>query len=173
MVQSCCGPSMFFNTTNFCSLIQRFICRLISISTLFHISAQSALAMCWCISSRKMSHSFQNSSSERAGWSISIEFCAENIMCFILEFVHGTQCRNAPPPQRIIAYVCMNSRYAQSFSKLYSYESMVASAGGTDRELAAPQFAPVSQKGGRIQYYSILNIFKLKLSYFIMFYNVL
>jgi hypothetical protein len=40
--------------------------------------------------------------------------------------------------------------------------SMVASAGGTDRDLAAPQFRPVSQKLGRIQYYSILNIFKLE-----------
>ncbi len=40
---------------------------------------------------------------------------------------------------------------------------MVASAGGTDRDLAYPQFAKIAG----IQYYSVLNIIILKL------YNVL
>jgi hypothetical protein len=45
---------------------------------------------------------------------------------------------------------------------------MVASAGGTNRDLAAPQFR---RNWGAVQYYSILNILKLKQQIFIIFYN--
>ncbi len=44
--------------------------------------------------------------------------------------------------------------------------SMVASAGGTDRDLAYPQFAKIAD----IQYYRVLNIIKLNI---LIFYNAL
>jgi hypothetical protein len=57
--------------------------------------------------------------------SISFEFCAENIICFVSEYGHGAQSRieYAPPLQRITAFVCMmDPRCAQSFSNMHSYD---------------------------------------------------
>lgn len=56
--------------------------------------------------------------------SISIEFIPT--LCFIIEYVDGTQCTKscASPHQRIVSYECMNPRCDKSFSNLHrdSYE---------------------------------------------------
>jgi hypothetical protein len=52
--------------------------------------------------------------------SLSIDVCAENNMCFILNMAMAISAEHAPP-QQIIAYECMNPRCAQSFSNMHSY----------------------------------------------------
>jgi hypothetical protein len=60
-----------------------------------------------------------------------VEFCAENIICFVFEYGHGAQSRieYTPPLQRITAYVCMmDPRCAHSFSNMHSYELTMCTA---------------------------------------------
>ena len=88
-----------------------------SISALCYVAAQSASAMVWLCCSRTMPNSFQNRVQQ---YRFSFAF---TILC--ISFLHMSStlsADNAPPPQRIIAYVCMNPKCDQSFTNLFSYD---------------------------------------------------
>ena len=88
-----------------------------SISALCYVAAQSASAMVWLCCSRTMPNSFQNRVQQyRFSFAFTILF---------ISFLHmstSLSADNAPPPQRIIAYVCMNPKCDQSFTNLFSYD---------------------------------------------------
>ena len=88
-----------------------------SISAMCYIAAQSASAMVWLCCSSTMPNSLQNQYSFSFAFTI---FCISFLNMSTSQHVHNSD--NVPPPQRIVAYICMNPKCEKVFANLFSYD---------------------------------------------------
>ena len=94
-----------------------------SISAMCYIAAQSASAMVWLCCSSTMPNSLQNQYSFSFAFTI---FCISSLNMSTSQHVHNSD--NVPPPQRIVAYICMNPNFQNAKKCLQIYSVTISTA---------------------------------------------